>query len=499
MPITTFQGLRGNSAANIASTIGSNEAIIGNAKDKLAELGRALLRDDDSGRVRDGVLRLRSHKGRQDASLDLVGAKRWGGLFGKAHSTARLATGKAMQTLLAKAGASSAVLAEFKNECDKAGKKGVSAEVMLRFIGRAQQQVQSEHSLEGLYQKIGLTLKSVNANPIGVGAHGAVGKASYAGENMVLKEFEAPKNLKLAGPDGKFDRAQLNGAATYLKGVPGFVAPRLYIVAEQLNDAQGDDTRYHAVPADKRFREWALEQPSEATERLQIVATVMPEACGPSMDNIMNDTAHRVPSSQWQKALHNGLHTLSQLHAHAAVHGDIKPNNFCMDVKTGQLDLIDSDGLNKFSKRADARAGEDVNQVTQAYNLPRGSKADLRKKRGLEHDLFGLGMSVLVASLENRGEAQVVKDLLNDVRDKSSGVAIYQATVNRNYSTALVRQDLSSEMDGRLAGIRLTAAEQEALDLVKCTLAQPGMTYTRFDANAPDKHPFHDWYARGTP
>jgi serine/threonine protein kinase len=525
MPITTFQNIRGANVKAAVDQMASQIVSGSDARSQLTEIQTRLSAAD----ARSGVLRIRSGKNKNDASLDVVGATRWG-RWSAATSKERLHTARAMHDLLKNAGATQAVLAEFEAYRAGRGSKGIETAVMLRYLDRALGTGASDHALAALHTK--LDLQKQGEGLIGSGAQGSVQRAQFKGEAMVLKTFSEPTALRTA-PGGGLSRAQEGAAATYAKAVPGLLVPRLYIVkteqqAENLHfdeqaylrrrfgsmdsddldllparpsevsehpDPQAFDQTYHAVPADKRFREWSRAHLKPGTTA-QIVQSVMPEACGPDLTGIASNTDRTIDSKIWQKALKQGLKTLGGLAQHGFVHGDIKAQNLCMDRKTGQLQLIDADGMLKRSKLSLPQSVTEALAGTPAYSLP---LRDPDEGVGADQDVFGLGLSILYSSLTQRGKSAVAESLLDKVESYNKGPLRFQTD---RHATAAVRaalerglNELLNEVDDRgRRVVNLTSAETAAYALVKKALAQAAPVTGRW-VPGQNQHPFADLYS----
>jgi hypothetical protein len=180
------------------------------------------------------------------------------------------------------------------------------------------------------------------------------------------------------------------------------------------------------------------------------------------------------------------------------VHGDIKPGNLCMDRQTGQLQIIDTDGMLKRHKANPDDTTAPVHGITWSYTLPQQPLANSRQGRGLDHDAFGLGLSILTCSLSARGLKDTEQRIQNAIHGFNQRV---DAKIYSNKTDAELRTFLKNSLDDFLELNKsqdqrtqnLTPAELEAYEVVKKALAQPQPVLMRHVPGQAD-HPLADLY-----
>lgn len=213
-------------------------------------------------------------------------------------------------------------------------------------------------------------------------------------------QLDRAKPLELSQTLSKTGAPQLvrSGAAgsSYIgKQIPGIVRPEVYMVTETA--ANGNKT-FHGVEGDKNLKKWAAQYlKAHPDSRLHVTGVLMAKAQGVSMDSF------GAPSEAEQSALHSaaldGLKTLKQMSQRGFIHADIKPANLYLDPQTGKMQFIDTDAMLKM--RRSQQAGEEVRDLASFAFAHPGALLNGGNKVGFEHDLFALGVSVLVSSFPN--------------------------------------------------------------------------------------------------
>lgn len=204
----------------------------------------------------------------------------------------------------------------------------------------------------------------------------------------------APKGVHLG-------RSHITNAVR-LKDMPGIVQPSRLLVREKTADGQ---ERIHAVRGGAEFKAWARTQ--AVASDLVIRGMLMPLAPGKPPVQYVDDEVQgssataQVQPAQVQSIAKRGLDILKGLQARGFIHGDIKPENMLYSADQDTLNLIDTDGLQKISKRPDARLPQKSGLHTPTYTHP--AILD-RKSCGAGRDLYALGVSLLETSLLARGE-----------------------------------------------------------------------------------------------
>lgn len=244
-------------------------------------------------------------------------------------------------------------------------------------------------------------------------------KVSYQGEESVYKHSTA------LTPD-KYPQVTLD---TITKIKPRLVRTNevtaAYLKANQLKNVsiptgflvrieREGSTGYEVVPAGKEFKNWALEQlglPSPPT--IRIAGSIMPLAAGTGLEKLIpkegsNPSAPKLARGDLLSIATRSLDTLESFGNHGFVHGDIKPANMIYDQGSGKLTFIDTGSLTKISKdpqRLEHTAFSSKRGVTTEYSLPRTKDG---KAVGHEQDLFSTGLTLLEASLKNRGASEIM-------------------------------------------------------------------------------------------
>lgn len=221
--------------------------------------------------------------------------------------------------------------------------------------------------------------------------------------DRIYKEIplDSAKPLELSQTLSKTGAPQLvrSGAAgsSYIgKQIPGIVRPEVYVVTE--TDAVGNET-FHGVEGDKNLKKWAAQYLKDHPGiRLHVTGVLMAKAQGVSM------ATFGAPTEADQSALHNaaldGLKTLKQMSQRGFIHADIKPANLYLDPQAGTIQFIDTDAMLKM--RSGQQAGEEVRDLaSRGFAHPGAFREGDANKVGFEHDLFALGLSVLVSSFPN--------------------------------------------------------------------------------------------------
>jgi hypothetical protein len=282
-----------------------------------------------------------------------------------------------------------------ENRANRAGTKTIAS---LIAAGLTTVGAESGASEQEALDKLGIRQDS--SVKLGQGGFGQVVQAERAGsaQTRVYKQVKPDHNesaLKLGAPkeDGK-PRLERRGPASsaYLgKNITGVVRPEVYLIKE--TPPGNAPPVFHAVEGDKNFKTWAARHLQSNPETKLALAGVLMQAARGVVG--MDGESHIAPIEP--AALHSaaldGLKTLKQLSAKGFVHGDIKPLNMFFDEAAGKVQLIDTDSMKKMRK---GQQGCSI-MSTKAYSHP-----NARKKTGFEQDLFGLGLSVLEMSTQNR-------------------------------------------------------------------------------------------------
>ena len=214
-------------------------------------------------------------------------------------------------------------------------------------------------------------------------------------------ELDQAKPLELSPAVSKSGAPQLvrSGAAgsSYIgKQIPGIVRPEVYVVTETAPDGR---QKFHGVEGDKNLKKWAAQYLKDHPgTQLHVTGVLMAKAQGVSMETF------GAPTEAEQAALHSaaldGLKTLKQMSQRGFIHADIKPGNLYLDPQAGTMQFIDTDAMLKM--RSGQQSGEVVRDLASfAFAHPGGFRAGEANKVGFEHDLFALGVSVLVSSFPN--------------------------------------------------------------------------------------------------
>jgi serine/threonine protein kinase len=230
-------------------------------------------------------------------------------------------------------------------------------------------------------------------------------------------------NLPNTEPDArpKLARAGL-GAAARLKAQPQVVTPALYVVREEKSHG---DYVYHAVGG-HQLKKWA--QIQTGTSAFTVVGLLMPKAKGsspieypklpvaqpdsPASTKPVGPPVVQVDRADLPGMARSAFNYLRDAAKEGIVHGDIKPENMIWDSKSKTLQLIDSDNLQKISKKPGAKAEAIITQkgevgavATMAYNNPWGlvSAGGAVARPGLGRDLFSMGLSMLEVAMRAEG------------------------------------------------------------------------------------------------
>jgi len=230
-------------------------------------------------------------------------------------------------------------------------------------------------------------------------------------------------NLPKTEPDArpKLARAGL-GAAARIKAQPQIIAPALYVVQEEKSHG---DYACHAVGGNQ-LKQWARIQ--TGTSAFKVIGLLMPRAKGsnpieypklpltqpgsPPPTKPVSPPVVQVDQADLPGMARSAFNYLREAAREGIVHGDIKPENMIWDSQSKTLQLIDSDNLQKISKKPDAKAqailtqeGEVGTIATMAYNNPWGlvSAKGAVARPGLGRDLFSMGLSMLEVAMRAEG------------------------------------------------------------------------------------------------
>jgi serine/threonine protein kinase len=228
-----------------------------------------------------------------------------------------------------------------------------------------------------------------------------------------------PKTETDARP--KLARAGL-GAAARLKAQPQVVTPALYVVQEEKSHGA---YVYHAVGG-HQLKKWA--QIQTGTSAFTVVGLLMPKAKGsspieypklpltqpgsPPPTKPAGPPVVQVDRADLPDMARSALNYLRDAAKEGIIHGDIKPENMIWDSKSKTLQLVDSDNLQKISKKPGTNTEAIIKQkgevgavATMAYNNPWGlvSAGGTVARPGLGRDLFSMGLSMLEITMRAEG------------------------------------------------------------------------------------------------
>lgn len=372
-----------------------------------------------------------------------------------------------------------------------------------------------------------------------------VGKESIQG---VMKTRIGDFALRLrpdASIDGKFARQGESAAAYIGADIPGLIRPDFYIVQHKRSDPppanqtldrfqgvtraiqekkadstdqvplQEGEQAFSVVAGGKTFRNWANERLG-AGERPVCLGVIMPKAKGAALMNLdrIEETsrdpalAGRAEPSQLQDAVGASLATLAGMAKHGLRHGDVKPENARYDAQSRTFELFDQGSMVKMSKRN----GDAPRLTVAATSLYRDPGFEDDPGAGLEYDLFATGVTLLEASLRERGLHDLAHAVLKEVRAAS-------ADPDDASAPNVAMQDLAAILAGDASApppadpnprINLknrihwrvdqaigehTPAGRQALAMIDAALGQSSPVTARYDPNQPESHPFGALYA----
>lgn len=218
--------------------------------------------------------------------------------------------------------------------------------------------------------------------------------------------------------------------AIRVKDLPQVITPTAVVVRET---ASNGDEQYHAVAGQKTFKDWARTQPTSS--ELDVVGLLMPKAVGKQLieypgpagkdKNLAPPKVH-VSRSDLKPMAASALNLVQGMASHGFIHGDIKPENLMWDSKSKTLQLIDTDGLLKVSKKAGTQIDKGLGIHSLVYTNPvawdkryasvhprfvLGANAQL----GLGRDLFSIGVVLLEASLRAKGHGDKFDTLISRI------------------------------------------------------------------------------------
>lgn len=274
----------------------------------------------------------------------------------------------------------------------------------------------------------------------GEGTFGRVSSLTLNGEEKVLKEYkggsvypvELDHNPALAPHEVKLSRA-LEVTASYLKDdEKTFIVPPSHFLVNEF--IPGHSIKRLVVEVrDKEFRAWAQDQLLKNQHipgySLLVVGQIQDKAEGFELSEAAEHG--RLKSSMIQPIAYSYMNALIAMAKRGFVHGDIKPANTFFDPSTRRLKLIDTGGMTKISKRPereDETLFDDQRGLTAVFTLPNILAGE---KAGFEQDLYSVGTSILILSLQQRGESDVARDLMEELHDNVMEVANSVKTASR--------------------------------------------------------------------
>jgi hypothetical protein len=376
------------------------------------------------------------------------------------------------------------------------------------------------------------------------------GKESMQG---VLKTFvENPHTLRFDPlREGKLTKVAETAAAYIGTDIPGLIRPDFYIVQHQRVSAldNGDSlshyreassmllgnpaggsphqhgaaqgTQFSVVAGGRQFRRWATER-LVAGDHPKCVGVVMPKATGqPVLDlaSVMErDREQSRPESPLLlTATIDSLATLAGMARHGFRHSDIKPENVRYNAQSRVFEIFDQGSMVKMPRAVDGIAPS-LDALTSVLYRDPGFKE--QSGAGVEYDLFATGVTMLEASLRERGLHDIAHKVLQDVKAATAGIDEAMITERRlqnlvdwfaNWDESPEEADApvsaqpqhSNPRLGLLASIRSrveavvgddTPAAQLALRMIDAALRRESPVVERFDPNRPDAHPFGSLY-----
>jgi hypothetical protein len=241
-------------------------------------------------------------------------------------------------------------------------------------------------------------------------------------QELGIQAEKPPAELELV-------RLGLSVAARVKGDGSGLITPTAYVIRENLSNGKA---QYHAVMGGAQLKVWARLQ--DASSHFQVVRMVMPKAAGksplvfpkhkPLKPDVNVDALEPIQKSEpvapkppevnvriedLVPMAQQGLQTLKSLSERGFIHGDIKPENMLWDSENQSLRIIDTDGMQKVSKRADRPQPEGAGDAgTPGYVHPLFWK---KGQLGVGRDLYAFGLSLLECSVHARGDDKAITRL----------------------------------------------------------------------------------------
>lgn len=379
------------------------------------------------------------------------------------------------------------------------------------------------------------------------------GKESLQG---VLKRFEAKPHTLRFDPlrEGKLAKVAETAAAYIGADIPGLIRPDFYIVEHQLSSVSdnGDplsgyreavstvlgnpggrsryedrpvaSTQFSVVAGGKQFRRWAADR-LVAGDQPKCVGVVMPKATGQPVLDIASVLERdrdlsldgRPEPTVLLSAATDSLATLAGMAKNGFRHNDIKPENVRYNAQSRVFEIFDQGSMVKMPRAVGGVAPGLDARTSVLYRDP-GFQG--QPGAGVEYDLFATGVTMLEASLRERGLHDIAYHVLQDVKAATVGVDADMIAERRLQDLAerLVNQgqppgeadapvsDQPQHSNPRLALLESicsrveavvgdhTPAAHLALRMIDAALRCESPVVERYDPNQPNAHPFGSLY-----
>ena len=312
-----------------------------------------------------------------------------------------------------------------------------------------------------------------------VGAYGFVSEVNDHGVTCLLKRQFEPLEIKLA-PDGRLLRGQMMDGNQLAAGkVPGVITPNRYLVSK--TDAQGQKS-YHVVTAGRPFKQFCRDQGlNGATLRME--GLIMEKARGTQMNRTKSS------ASNLEQIAKGFASILMNASAHGIVFGDIKPQNAFVDG--GKLTLIDTDAAFKHSKDAGKNPDEPI--VSFTYRHPVLTD-------GLQQDLYSVGVTLLIHSLESRNADGVESKIqrIEDIVGLRPGFKYRMAVQDRVKSEAAVLRYVLQSLEAEIGQPPSGSVDDFAVCCIRTALKPENFKASK-ERVAPFLVPSHDMQVREAP